>query len=105
MTTETTLLQRVEIDKLNNASTMLRVIAQPIRLAIVDVLHQNGRLTVTQIQEKVGLEQAIASQQLTLMQDKGVLSSEKVGRNRFFFLRHPNMIKIVFCLEDCCSTF
>lgn len=100
---EKTLSERVSLEKLIQGANMLKVIAHPTRLAIVDLLFQNNQLTVLEIQEKLNLDQAIASQHLTLMQDKGVLVSEKVSRNRFFKLKYPNMYRIVFCLEECCE--
>ena len=58
---------------------MLKVIAHPVRLAIVDLLIENERMTILELQEALSLEQAIASQHITLMEDKGVIISEKVG--------------------------
>lgn len=95
--------ERISPDKLNIAVNMLKVIAHPIRLAIVDLLTQEERLTVMDIQERLGIEQAIASQHLTLLQDKGVLNAEKVGRNKFVSLRYPKMMHIVQCIEGCCE--
>ena len=97
------LAERVSAEKLIFASNMLKVIAHPVRLAIVDALHQHKKMTVLEIQQKLYLEQPIASQHLILMQDKGVLISEKVGRNRFFKLQYPDMYKIINCLENCCN--
>jgi DNA-binding transcriptional ArsR family regulator len=97
------LSNRITPEKLLMAANMLRVIAHPVRLSIVDALHQNGRMSVLEIQETLGIEQPIASQHLILMQDKGVLISEKIGRNRFFSLHHPDMFNIVLCLEGCCD--
>lgn len=96
------LTKRIEADKILLAVNMLKVIAHPIRLAIVDLLSANERMTVLEIQEALNLEQAIASQHLTLMEDKGVLVSEKVSRNKYVSLRYPNMQNIVVCLENCC---
>ena len=97
------LTQRIQATKLLSAIGMLKVIAHPIRLAIVDLLTENERMTILEIQEALSLEQAIASQQITLMEDKGVLISEKVGRNKYVSLRFPKMKKIVTCLENCCN--
>ncbi len=97
------LTKRIEAEKLNSAINMLRVISHPVRLAIVDLLTINKRMTILEIQEKLNLPQAIASQQITLMEDKGVLKSEKVGRNKFVSLRFPKMKNIVSCLESCCN--
>jgi DNA-binding transcriptional ArsR family regulator len=99
------LTQRIQADKLLSAVNMLKVIAHPVRLAIVDLLTDNERMTVIEIQEALNLEQAIASQQLTLMEDKGVLVSKKVGRNKYVSLRFPKMKNIVNCLENCCNEF
>ena len=96
------LTDRIEADKLLGAVNMLRVIAHPVRLAIVDLLSVKEKLTVMEIQEALGLEQAVTSQHLSLMEDKGVLLSEKVGRNKFVSLRFVNMKHIVECLENCC---
>jgi ArsR family transcriptional regulator len=73
---------RIEANKILAAVNMLKVIAHPVRLAILDLLTENSRMTVLEIQEALNLEQAIASQHLTLMEDKGVLISEKVSRNK-----------------------
>ena len=97
------LSERVTADKLIFASNMLKVIAHPVRLAIVDALCHQKKMSVMEIQEKLNLDQPIASQHLTLMQDKGVLVSEKLGRNRFFKLKYPDMLKIINCLEKCCN--
>jgi DNA-binding transcriptional ArsR family regulator len=97
------LTDRIEADKILSAVNMLKVIAHPVRLAIVDLLTVNKKMTVLEIQEALKLDQAIASQHLTLMQDKGVLISEKVSRNKYVSLRYPKMIHIVDCLENCCN--
>ena len=97
------LTDRIEADKILSAVNMLKVIAHPVRLDIVDLLTVNKKMTVLEIQEALKLDQAIASQHLTLMQDKGVLISEKVSRNKYVSLRYPKMIHIVDCLENCCN--
>jgi DNA-binding transcriptional ArsR family regulator len=73
-------------------------------LAVVDLLTVHQKMTVLEIQEALNIEQAIASQHLTLMEDKGVLISEKVGRNKYVSLKFPNMKNIVTCLENCCHS-
>ena len=98
-----TLTQRINPEKLEHAASMLRVLSHPVRLAIVDLLFTNGPLSVQEIQEKLGLEQAITSQHLILMKDKGVLTSVKEGRCHYFSLLYPNMKNIIHCLEECCN--
>lgn len=97
------LIERIAAEKLVSAVNMLKVIAHPVRLSIVDLLTENERMTILEIQEALNLEQATASQQITLMEDKGVLNSERVGRNKYVSLRFPKMKNIVSCLENCCN--
>lgn len=97
-----TLTERIDSEKIMMAVNMLRVIAHPVRLAVVDLLSVNAKMTVLEIQESLNIEQAVASQHLTLMEDKGVLKSEKVGRNKYVSLRFPHMKNIIDCLENCC---
>ena len=73
MMTRTLLSKRVGHEKLVRASELLKVAAHPQRLAILDALGLHGDLCVSELQEKLGLEQAILSQHLTLMRDKGLL--------------------------------
>ena len=97
------LTERIEVEKVISAVNMLKVIAHPVRITIVDLLTEKEKMTVLEIQEALGLEQAVASQHLTLMELKGVLISEKVSRNKFVSLRFPNMKNIINCLERCCN--
>ena len=97
------LSKRTHQSNLEYAANMLKVIAHPVRLNILDLLIQYKALSVLDIQTHLSLDQAIASQHLILMKDKGVLQSEKIGRNRYFSLAYPNMKQIIKCLEDCCN--
>lgn len=97
-----TLDERVGSDKLTKASELLRAAAHPQRLAILDLLGHHERLCNREIQEILGMEQAILSQHLTLMRDKGLLEFEKEGKFTYWQLRRPEFLKIVHCLENCC---
>jgi DNA-binding transcriptional ArsR family regulator len=97
------LTQRIESQKLQAAIAMLKVISHPIRLAVVDLLTAKGKCTILEIQETLGLEQAIASQHISLMENKGVLLAERIGRHKYVSLRFPKMQNIVNCLEQCCG--
>lgn len=97
-----TLDERVGSDKLSKASELLRAAAHPQRLAILDLLGHHERLCNREFQEMLGMEQAILSQHLTLMRDKGLLEFEKEGKFTYWQLRRPEFLKIVHCLENCC---
>jgi DNA-binding transcriptional ArsR family regulator len=102
--TSRTLDERVGADKLTKASELLRTAAHPQRLAILDALGGHGRLCNRELQEMLDMEQAILSQHLNLMRDKGLLACEKDGKYTFWHLKRPEFLKIVRCLESCCDT-
>ena len=98
-----TLDERIGTEKLVRASEMLKVAAHPQRLAILDLLGGKRRMCVSDLVGALGIEQAILSQHLTLMRDKGLLGVEKVGKYSFYFLQQPGFLKIIKDLENCCE--
>ncbi len=87
--------------KLEMAADMLKAIAHPTRIAIINLLENNKRLTVTEIFESLAIEQAVTSHHLRILKDRGVLVSEKDGKNRYYFLKHDRLSQIVDCIDKC----
>jgi predicted transcriptional regulator len=52
--------KKIDINTLETQAEVLRAIAHPLRIWIIILLHQHGELTVTEIYEKMDIEQAIA---------------------------------------------
>lgn len=90
-----------EVEQLEKAATMLKAIAHPMRIAILNYLEGNNKLTVTELHEKLGIEQSTTSHHLGILKDKGVLTSKREGKNTFYFLRNPNFGSIVECVNKC----
>jgi len=91
----------IQLEKLENASEMLKAIAHPMRIAIVDMLSEDKSLTVTEIHEALNIEQAVASHHLSIMKNKGVLLSERNGKNCYYKLKHARLSQIVSCIDKC----
>lgn len=98
-----TLDERIGTEKLVKASELLKVAAHPQRLAILDLLGGKKRMCVSDLTEVLGIEQAILSQHLTLMRDKGLLGVEKEGKYSFYYPQQPGFLKIIKDLENCCE--
>ncbi|MBP9175889.1 MAG: winged helix-turn-helix transcriptional regulator [Flavobacteriales bacterium] len=98
-----TLDKRIGTDKLIRASELLKVVAHPQRMAIMDLLGTQRRLCVSDLTRLLGIEQAILSQHLTLMRNKGLLEVERDGKYSFYFVRQPDLLRIIQHLERCCD--
>lgn len=91
----------LNIEKLTFATEMLKAIAHPMRIAIVGYLDGGVKLTVTEIHERLGIEQSTTSHHLGILKNKGVLSSKRDGKNTFYFLKHSALTGILTCIEKC----
>ncbi len=98
-----TLDERIGTERLVRASELLKVAAHPQRLAVLDLLGGRRRMCVNDLAETLGIEQAILSQHLTLMRDKGLLGVEKEGKYSYYHLEQPGFLRIIKDLESCCE--
>ena len=88
-------------EQLERAANMLKAIAHPMRIAILNHLEDGKHLTVTEIHELLGIEQSTTSHHLGILKDKGVLCSKREGKNTFYFLKHERLSSIVDCISQC----
>jgi DNA-binding transcriptional ArsR family regulator len=90
----------IDADKMERAAAMLKVLAHPKRMAIVDLLGREEKLTVTKIYTELDMPQAIASQHLITLKDRGVLTSKKSGTKIYYSLIVPQLTDVIRCLEE-----
>lgn len=88
-------------EQLEAAASMLRAIAHPMRLDIINHLDKGKRLTVTEIHNLLSIEQSTTSHHLGILKDKGVLASQRKGKNTFYYLKHDNLTRIIDCVSRC----
>jgi DNA-binding transcriptional ArsR family regulator len=95
--------KKLDVSAVRTAAAMLKCIGHPVRLQIIDLLDRTGERNVTAIQEELGIEQAVASQHLNLMQDKGVLISRRDGVNVYYRIDDPRVTEVIYCIHDHCD--
>ncbi len=88
-------------EQLEKAANMLKAIAHPMRIAILNFLDEGKKLTVTEIHELLQIEQSTTSHHLGILKDKGVLVSQRDGKNTYYSLKHDNLSNIVECISRC----
>ncbi len=90
--------------KLPHAVDMLKAIAHPIRLAIIELLNaQNEQMCVSQIHEALDTEQAVVSQHLKILKDKGILDYSKDGKHCFYYIKNKELNNLLNCIKNCQS--
>lgn len=88
-------------EELDKAINVLKAIAHPIRLSIINCLEDGKILTVTQIHQFLEIEQSTASHHLSILKDKGVLGAKRQGKNTCYYLKHENLSNLVECIKKC----
>jgi len=67
-------------DKLQYSSDLMRALAHPLRLKILEFIDQNGTINVNKIYNTLKLEQSITSQHLKILREAGVLQANRDGK-------------------------
>ena len=83
------------VTQLEEMSELLRAIAHPLRIMIIDLLKDGKQLTVTQIQKELHIEQAVASHHLIILKNKDVLNAHRSGKTILYYLRNEYISQIV----------
>lgn len=88
-------------EQIAQATNMLKAIAHPTRIKILEILKKGDKLTVTQIQQKLKSEQSTTSHHLSILKDKGVLCSYRNGKNIHYYIKHIILGQIIDCMQKC----
>ena len=88
-----------DLSFLEDATETLRAIAHPARIAIVDILYKNEKMTVTEIHQHLQIEQAVASHHLRILKNKKVVKVERDGKNSIYRLFRDDFHEIITILE------
>ena len=71
---------------------MCKVFSNSTRLEILNLL-RDKELSVTELTEKTKLSQANVSQHLSIMRSKGIVTSDRNGKNVHYRLTNPKISK------------
>src|SRR5436190_10010720 len=74
---------------------VFQALGHPTRIAIVELLRDEGEVPVTRIYEQLELEQANVSQHLAVLRAKQIAVGRKEGNQVFYSLRDPILGKIL----------
>ena len=88
-----TVMNRERLAKLNVKANVLKAMAHPSRLCIVEELAKRERC-VCELTEMIGADMSTVSKHLTVLKQAGIVADEKRGAMVFYRLRVPCLGKL-----------
>jgi DNA-binding transcriptional ArsR family regulator len=88
-------------EKLEKAAFILKTVAHPTRLAIIQLLDKSQKMSVNDICEALTCEQSLISHHLINMKLRGILKSQKEGLNMYYTLKERDVLNLINCIENC----
>ena len=79
-------------------SEIFQGLANPTRIAMVELL-RDGELSAGKLIQALGIEQANASQHLTVLRAKQIVVSRKVGNQVYYSIRDRALIEVLDILR------
>lgn len=95
-------LELIPMEELQEAADCLKVMGHPMRLRIVNILTQ-GEFPVGEIAEMCDLRPSHACEHLRLLQGRGLLDSERRGREVYYKIAHPRLESLIQCVKKSCA--
>lgn len=95
--TETTVASselRIDVIQLKKAALILRAVNHKLRQQMMRLLHQHGKMTVTEIYVKLRLEQSVASQHLAILRKAGFVSTVRDGKFIFYSVNYDRLDQV-----------
>lgn len=78
--------------KLSTSCELMRALAHPLRLKILEFIDKNGTTNVNKIYNTLKIEQSITSQHLKIMRLSGVIDAEREGKYVHYSINY-NIVK------------
>jgi len=75
-------------EKLTYSCELMRALAHPLRLKILEYIDQHGEINVNKIYNTLGIEQSITSQHLKVLRMAGVVDCDKDGKFMNYTIRY-----------------
>lgn len=90
---------KINLKKIEEQINKIKIIAHPVRYAIIVLLMVNKRMNVTEIYKALSISQTVTSGHLKLMSGNDFLCVKKVGKNSYYMLNHIALKKMLDCMR------
>ena len=94
---------RIDYHSIKKASLVLRSLNHKLRQQVIKLIHDNEKLTVTEIYVKLRLEQSVASQHLAILRKAGIVSTKREGKFIYYTINKKRIDIIEQAVKDIVS--
>ncbi len=91
---------QIDTIQLKKAALILRAVNHKLRQQILKLIHQNSRMTVTEIYVKLRLEQSVASQHLAILRKAGFVTTLRDGKFIFYSVNYNRLDQVHNIVQD-----
>jgi DNA-binding transcriptional ArsR family regulator len=85
---------KIDVLTLKKAALVLRAVNHKLRQQILKLIHQKGRITVTEIYVKLRLEQSVASQHLAILRKAGFVTTLREGKFIYYSVSQERLAQV-----------
>lgn len=75
------------------STDIMRALAHPLRLRIIELLSRLKAANVQTIYQELGVEQSVASQQLRILRQAGLVITQRQGKFVYYLLQEERLKK------------
>ena len=93
-------MNRAERAKYETRTKVLKALAHPARLKLVDVLAEEDEVCVCELTEVIGMDMSTVSRHLSQLKNAGIVESDKRGQMVFYRLRVKCLKSLFSCIES-----
>jgi DNA-binding transcriptional ArsR family regulator len=84
----------IEVPQTKQAALVFRAVNNKLRQQLLRLLHQNGKMIVTEIYRTLKVEQSVASQHLGILRNAGLVSTERDSRHIYYSVNYKKLEEI-----------
>ena len=90
----------IDNEKLQVSSDILRALAHPLRLKILEFIDKYLNINVNKIYNTLKIEQSITSQHLKILRNSGVVITEKEGKFVHYHINYEVVEKAMVAVNN-----
>ena len=91
---------RIDVIQLKKAALILRAVNHKLRQQMMRLLHQSGKMTVTEIYVKLRLEQSVASQHLAILRKAGFVNTVRDGKFIYYSVNYNRLDQVHHFVQE-----